>query len=415
MSDRRHGPHHHHRPDHFPGRPRWPDDAEFPWQRDKHRGRWWDRRHRHGGPPWIMHDLYWRRRQRDLFWRLALTFGGIMLLVTTGVVVLALVFTNLLGGNGQAALLTSIGACSLAIVLPLLGIGVATMASRNITAPLAAIMAAADAVAEGDLSVRVPENSRNEFGQLARTFNRMVGELERTDEQRRNLTADVAHELRTPLHIIQGNLEGILDGVYQPTNAHVQMLLEETQLLSRLIEDLRTLSLAESGHLPLHLESIQVADLLADLATSFRGQAETAGINLQIETERLSNVQIEADVMRLNQVLANLIVNAFRYTPKGGAVTLSGEPTSTGVRIAVSDTGQGIPSKDLPFVFDRFWRGDPARTHKDGAGGGLGLAIVKQLIELHGGDVHVQSAEGKGTTFTIDLPRIVPVSEPTPL
>ena len=239
-----------------------------------------------------------------------------------------------------------------------------------------------------------------------------MGELERTDEQRRNLTADVAHELRTPLHIIQGNLEGILDGVYQPTTQHVQMLLEETQLLSRLIEDLRTLSLAESGHLALHQETIQVADLLADLATSFRGQAEAAGISLSVEIESLADVKIEADVMRLNQVLANLIVNALRYTPNGGSVTLSGTPTSEGVRLAVRDTGQGIVAKDLPFVFDRFWRGDPARTHKEGAGGGLGLSIVKQLVELHGGEVHVQSVLGEGTTFTIDLPRAIPATEP---
>src|SRR5258706_11008934 len=176
---------------------------------------------------------------------------------------------------------------------------------------------------------------------MSRTFNRMVEELQRIDEQRRNLTADVAHELRTPLHIIQGNLEGILDGVYQPTPEHIQMMLEETQILSRLVEDLRTLSLAESGHLPLHKERVNVADLLEDLATSFSGQAEAAGIRLNVKTEGLSAVLVEADVMRLNQVLANLIVNALRYTPQGGSISLNGESTSTNVRLIISDTGQG--------------------------------------------------------------------------
>ncbi len=326
------------------------------------------------------------------------------LFVVLGMALLALIFTKLLGGSGQAAFMTLVGALILLIGLPLAGFTFAARASRSITEPLADVMAAADAVAAGDLSVRVPETSRSEFGQLARTFNRMVSELQRSDEQRRNLTADVAHELRTPLHIIQGNLEGILDGVYQPTPEHIQMLLEETQLLARLVEDLRTLSQAESGHLPLHQERVEVADLLGDLATSFRGQAEAAGIALRVQTDRLTDTSIEADVMRLNQVLANLITNAFRYTPRGGSITLGGESDPGGVRLTVSDTGQGIPADDLPHVFDRFWRGDPARTHKEGAGGGLGLAIVKQLVELHQGQVSVQSVVGEGTTFTIDLP-----------
>lgn len=328
-----------------------------------------------------------------------------ILLVVGGMAMLALIFTRLLGGNGQAAVLTWIGGCSLSLVLPILGIALASRASRDITSPLADIMAAADAVAKGDLTVRVPENRFNAFGQTARTFNHMVEELQRIDEQRRNLTADVAHELRTPLHIIQGNLEGLLDGVYQPTPEHIEMLLEETRLLSRLIEDLRTLSAAESGHLLLHKEPVHVADLLSDLATGFSGQTESAGIALTVESSRLADTTIESDVMRLNQVLANLIVNALRYTPHGGSILLRGEPIAEGVRLTVSDTGTGISAEDLPHVFDRFWRADASRTHKDGVGGGLGLAIVKQLVELHGGTVRVESTPGQGTTFTVDLPR----------
>lgn len=389
------------------GRRPFPDDDFFPHLHHRRRHHHHEH-HEHDDhppfPPWGRRGRRWRQRQRSLFWRFAAAFGGMVLFVVLGMALLALIFTRMLGGSGQAAFLTLVGALILFIGLPLAGFTFAVRASRNLTAPLADVMAAADAIATGDLSVRVPETSRSEFGQLARTFNRMVSELQRSDEQRRNLTADVAHELRTPLHIIQGNLEGILDGVYQPTPDHIHLLLEETQLLARLVEDLRTLSQAESGHLPLHKERVGVADLLTDLVTSFQGQAESAGIALRVDTERLGDTTIEADVLRLNQVLANLITNAFRYTPSGGSITLRGEPTRGGVRLTVSDTGQGISADDLPHVFDRFWRGDPARTHKEGAGGGLGLAIVKQLVELHQGQVSVQSVVGAGTTFSIDLP-----------
>lgn len=328
-----------------------------------------------------------------------------MLLITAGIALLAFMFTHLMNGGVGVAVLTWIGTCSVALILPIIALTMIARVSHNITWPLADVMAAADSVASGDLTVRVPENTSGEFGELARTFNRMIEELERIDIQRRNLTADVAHELRTPLHVIQGNLEGILDGVYQPTPEHIRMLLEETHILSRLVEDLRTLSLAESGHLPLHKERVVVAEFLEDLATSFTGQAEAQGITLNLNNDGLSTEAVDADVMRLNQVLANLIVNALRFTPRGGSINLVGEITENGVRITVIDTGQGISPNDLPYVFDRFWRGDPARTRTDGTGGGLGLAIVKQLVELHGGHIGVQSTPGNGTTFIIDMPR----------
>jgi two-component system sensor histidine kinase BaeS len=389
--------------------PRRPGES-FPRAHGPFRGPPWEG---HGQMPssWAMHGRSWPGGRRFLFWRFAATFGAMMFFVASGIAILALTFTRLLGGNTQMALLTWLGVCGLAIVLPMIGFGIASRVSRDITSPLADIMAAADRVAAGDLSIRVGENISSQFGQLARIFNRMVEELQRIDEQRRNLTADVAHELRTPLHIIQGNLEGILDGVYEPTPEHIQMLLDETIILSRLVEDLRTLSQAESGHLPLHRRPVVVAELLADLATSFSGQADVAEITLHVETARLAGTTVDADLLRLNQMLANLIVNALRYTPEGGKIALRGEPTSAGVRLTISDTGQGISPEDLPHIFDRFWRGDHARSHKDGAGGGLGLAIVRQLVELHGGHIAVQSAPGVGTTFTIDLPATAPPPE----
>ncbi|MCI0393670.1 MAG: ATP-binding protein, partial [Chloroflexi bacterium] len=364
--------------------------AHRPWGNDDHDHRW-----RRG----------WQRRRGFLFVRFAGLFGVMALLVAGGMAVLALLLTRLFGGDGPTAVLVWLGGCSLALALPLLAVGLAVRAFRGIAVPLADVMAAADAVAGGDLSVRVQEDGRGEFGRLAHSFNHMVKELERAEQQRRNLTADVAHELRTPLHIIQGNLEGILDGVYEPTAEHLNATLDETRLLARLVEDLRTLSLAEAGQLPLRREPVDVGELLADVGVSFSGQAEQAGIELRIETNGDSPaLTVTADAGRLDQVLGNLMANALRHTPPGGRIALSAEPAHDGVRITVRDTGEGIPPEDLPYIFDRFWRGDRSRSHAGNAGAGLGLAIAQQLVQAHGGRIAAASEPGQGTTFTIELP-----------
>ncbi len=325
---------------------------------------------------------------------------------------LAFLLTRLFGGDGQAAVLAWIGGLALALALPVVAVGLAVRAFRDIATPLADVMAAADAVADGDLSVRVPVHGPGEFSQLADSFNHMAEELERADQQRRNLTADVAHELRTPLHVIQGNLEGVLDGVYEPTEEHIGATLDETRALARLVDDLRTLSLAEAGQLPLVWEPVNVAELLADVSTSFSGQAEAAGIDLRVEPAlSLSNgieensplPEIMGDAGRLDQVLSNLLANALRHTPSGGTITLYAQSAKDGVRILVRDTGEGILPEDLPFIFDRFWRGDRSRSHAGGAGSGLGLPIARQLVQAHGGRIRVESQPGQGTTFTIEL------------
>jgi two-component system OmpR family sensor kinase/two-component system sensor histidine kinase BaeS len=329
----------------------------------------------------------------------------VVVLVLGGMAALAFLLTRLFGGDGQTAVLAWFGGCGLALALPLLAAGLAVRAFRGIATPLADVMTAADTIAEGDLSVRVLADGPGEFSRLAESFNNMAEELQRADQQRRNLTADVAHELRTPLHIIQGNLEGVLDGVYEPTDEHIDATLDETRALARLVDDLRTLSLAEAGQLPMLWEPLDVAELLADVSTSFSGQAEAAGVDLCVEIEEEPPLrEIIADAGRLEQVLSNLLANAIRHTAPGGLVLIRAQWSGDGVRIIVSDTGEGISPEDLPYVFDRFWRGDRARSHASGAGSGLGLAIGRQLVGAHDGQISVESQPGQGTTFTIELP-----------
>lgn len=345
----------------------------------------------------------WHGNGRFLFLRFLAVFGFMAMLVIGGMAIVAFLLSYHFMGNGKIAALIWLAGCSIALGLPILAASMARRAFRGIAAPLAELMTASEAIAQGDLTVRVSENHRGQFDQLARSFNHMTEELARADQQRRNLTADVAHELRTPLHIIQGNLEGVLDGVYDPNVEHIEATLDETRRLARLVNDLQTLSQAEAGQLPLYQEKIEVGELLDDVATSFSGPAEVKGVELAVMKPE-GMLELTADIGRLEQVLGNLIMNAIRHTPSGGTITLQGEKHEQVVRLTVSDTGEGIAQEDLPFVFDRFWRGDKARTHANGIGGGLGLAIAKQLIRAHQGDISVQSKPNTLTTFTIDLP-----------
>jgi two-component system OmpR family sensor kinase/two-component system sensor histidine kinase BaeS len=352
-----------------------------------------------------------------VFARLVFVFGAFITLIMGGMA-LSVGLVRLLVHAGQPVnsppALIGMG------LLMLLGIAGAAIhvgrrAFKTVASPLADLMAAAEAVTAGDLSARVPEDSTGRFNGVMHTFNTMVASLERADQQRRNLTADVAHELRTPLQIIQGNLEGVLDDVYAPTPEHIEATLEATHQLARLVEDLRTLSLAESGQLPLDIAPVDVAELLLDTQTSFSGLAENAGLDLRVVLPNGNPTDapliVHGDPGRLDQVLANLVVNAVHHTPLGGIITLQADPMPDNIAIQVHDTGEGIAPEDLPFIFDRFWRGDRARTHQEGTGSGLGLAITRQLVRLHGGTIDVASTPGQGTTFTIRLPMAPPASE----
>jgi len=379
-----------------------------------------------------------KEHQLHLFFRLLSTFGFLALLLIGGLGTLVFLISRFFPGSGETSTQIWIASLSLAMVIPLLGWGWAVHSFKHVAGPLADIIQAADAVARGRLDTRVPEGIGGEFGRLAQTFNKMAMELENADRQRRNMMADIAHELRTPLHILQGNLEGLQDGIYQPTADQFQIMLNEMHRLGRLVEDLRTLSLAEAGRLPLNREAINVGELLADIGTSFGVLAEDAGIDLRVTSEgEASAAVLDADMGRLHQVLGNLITNALRHTPRGGTITLTAvgfrpstirnqtsgnsdqaqgtrtqdsglstqnpELASSFVQVSVQDTGTGIPPEELPCVFDRYWRGEcePSR-----GGSGLGLAIARRLVELHGGQISVDSEPGRGTTFTILLPTI---------
>jgi signal transduction histidine kinase len=262
---------------------------------------------------------------------------------------------------------------------------------------------AAQKVAAGDLEPRIEVKSQDEIGQLAVAFNQMAGALARDRELRRNLIADVTHELRTPLSVLQGNLEAMLDGVLPTNPEEIASLRDETALLARLVSDLSMLSLAEAGQLKLERIPTDLGALISRSIEPLRLQAESQGINLTAEiSPGLPLTNVDSD--RIEQVVRNLVGNALRYTPGGGSITVRANPGASGfIQVQVQDTGTGITKEDLPYVFDRFYRAEKSRNRSSG-GSGIGLAIVKQLVEAHGGKVWAESAPGKGAVFSFSLP-----------
>ncbi len=362
--------------------------------------------HWHGSPPWVRGEV---RKRRFVIRRFAMIFGGMLLIYLLGIAgVLLLVFRPLSEALSNPGML-GLAMCGVPFSVTILVVIAAGLTFRRIGSPLVEVMTAADAVADGDFTVRVREVGPAEFARMARSFNRMAAELERSEQQRRNLTADVAHELRNPLHIIQGNLEGILDGIYEPTPEHISATLEGTHLLSRLVNDLQTLSLAEAGQLPLHRVRVFAPDLLEDVALSFARQSAQAGVGIRVEVDSdRDGLFVEVDPDRMDQVLTNLVANALRHTREGGQILLRAAPLkreedAPGLRLSVQDNGSGIPAEDMPYIFDRFWRGDRSRSHSGGSGSGLGLPIARQLVQAHGGHISVESEPGVKTVFHIDL------------
>ncbi|OUC06367.1 histidine kinase, partial [Litorilinea aerophila] len=294
----------------------------------------------------------------------------------------------------RAIVLGALGATAVALLL-------GVILARTLTRPIRELTAATQQVAQGDLGHQVEIHTQDELGELASSFNQMSARLARANQLRRQMTADIAHDLRTPLSVILGYTEALSEAKLPGSPEIYEVMHAEAQHLSRLIDDLRTLSLADAGELPLFREETEPGALLSRVAMAQRPQAEQRGVTLTVRQEA-SLPTIQVDPERMVQVLGNLVGNALRYTPAGGTIELAAYPTAGGVVLQVRDTGSGIDPEDLPYIFERFYRGDKAR-HENGESG-LGLAIAKSLVEAHGGTIQVESTPGEGTTFRITLP-----------
>jgi len=274
--------------------------------------------------------------------------------------------------------------------------------SRRISAPVKALTLAARQLGQGDLSQRVQSKEKGEIGELAQAFNTMAENLGRSEQLRRNMIADIAHELRTPLSNLRGYLEAMHDGVIKPEPDAIRSLNEEADLLSVLVDDLQELSSAEAGELKLHCRKENIIKLLKQTVAVKQSQATAKGIALSSNLpKKLPLVSIES--RRISQVLLNLIDNAITHTPQGGTITIAARQLDNWLEISVEDTGEGIPAEDLPNVFERFYRVDKSRARATG-GTGLGLAIAKYLVEAHNGKINVQSELGKGSCFSFTIP-----------
>lgn len=304
---------------------------------------------------------------------------------------------ELLGRVNRAVWLAALAAGAVALIL---GGGLAV----GLVRPVRELTTASRALARGDLTQRVSVRSQDEIGELSASFNSMAENLERAEHLRREMTADIAHELRNPLAVMQAQLEAIIDGVYPVERGSIERVLDQSALLNRLVEDLRTLALADSGQLALERRRVDLRRSLELTTESYRAQAEKAGVKLILQLPP-DVIPVEIDPGRIEQVLGNLLGNAIRHSPRGSEIVLSlrridGEHAAL---IEVADQGVGIPSESLAFVFERFYRADRARDRRHG-GTGLGLAIARQLVEAHGGKISAVNREGAGAVFSIELP-----------
>ena len=369
-----------------------------------------------GRPPWWPENEPWEK------WRVVGKRGRIFrrriaLLALTVLVVLVGTMATLVWlalRNLAATGTSSLGAVMTIAVLGAIPVALALItAVRHVGLPLGAVMEGADRVAAGDYTTRVPEYGPPPIRAMARAFNTMTERLQNHDRLRRDLMADVAHELRTPLTVIQGKLEGLRDGVYPRDEQQLTALVEETHVLSRLIEDLRTVALSESGALKLQKESIDVDALARDVVDAFEGEASERGVTLRISApEHLAPLAV--DPIRIREVLSNLLANALRHTPAGGSIDVrvydvvsdqgSGFRRTTpgvggAIAVDVRDTGRGMSGDEIARAFERFHKGPGSR------GSGLGLTIARGLVTAHGGEIRASSAPGAGTTMSFTLPR----------
>ena len=294
------------------------------------------------------------------------------------------------------------GALIGAVIALVLGI----LLSRTLTRPIRELTQATHAVSEGNLSQQVPVRSNDELGELAQAFNKMSSELSRSINARKQMTADIAHELRTPLSLIIGHAEAVHDGVLPPTRENFEIIREESTRLEHLVNDLRILSLADAGELSIQPQPIQPQRLLQDIASTYQYEAQRKNVKLELEIASPLPT-IEVDPGRMTQVLTNILENALRHTPEDGRIVLSAKGVGDRVELAIQDSGPGLAAEDLDRIFDRFYRTDASRQ-RDGAfagGSGLGLAIARSIVQAHGGSIVAESEPGKGLRVILGLPK----------
>jgi two-component system, OmpR family, sensor histidine kinase BaeS len=359
------------------------------WRRGRHQPPWWPEGE--SWPPSGDGPEGWRYA-RGRFMRRIGCFVALMVVVFASLIAfVAWLIGRAFGSAPHPGFILLIG---LLLLFVLANVG---RAVRRAAAPVGDLIEASGRVEAGDFSTPVPETGPREVRALARAFNAMSAKLEATEQERRSALADVSHELRTPLTVIQGNLEALLDGVYPADAAHLQSLLDETRILERLVEDLRTLTLADAGSLVLHREPTDLATLLHDVASGYQSQAYQAGIALTVASEP-DLPPLDLDPSRIREVVANLLINALRHTPRDGRVEVSAHRIGGDVEVQVHDTGPGIPAEQIDRIFDRFYRSP------DSPGSGLGLPIARSLVEAHGGRMSAASTVGEGTTMRFTLP-----------
>ncbi|MGZ4146919.1 MAG: sensor histidine kinase [Actinomycetota bacterium] len=358
---------------------------------------------RHGPPPgfrppwWPEGEPFpprgdWRGMRRHFFRRVLLAVAVFFAFVLIAGAIAGALFHAAGGTQGRRPFFPVF----FLLLLVVVGFVAFGRAVRRTARPIGDVMDAASRVANGDYSARAPVYGPREVRDLAGSFNEMAARIEAGERQRRDLVADVSHELRTPLSVIQARVEGIVDGVYQPDREHLDLVLDQTKVLARLLDDLLLLSKAEAGALTLEREPTAPSALVEDAVAAYGDEAAERGVRFELRVAA-ALPDLDVDPVRIGEVLANLVTNALRYTPRGGAVTISAERTPDGVTLAVTDTGPGIPPDRLPSVFDRFSKSTESR------GSGLGLAIARSLVEAHGGSISARS-DGTGTTIRFELP-----------
>ena len=304
--------------------------------------------------------------------------------------------TYLVTRLNQAALIAGAVAGGLALIL-------AVLLAMQLLRPVRDLTRAAKQMAQGDLSQRVPVKGKDELAELGRMFNFMAGSLQQAEESRKAMTADIAHELRTPLAVQRANLEALQDGIYPLSADNLQPVLEQNRMLTRLVDDLRTLALADAGQLTLERAPTDLSGLLQGVIERFQPQANGQGVRLVLEMTKTHLPLLDLDAIRVEQILTNLLSNGLRYTPQDGTIRVGVQGQGPEVDVTVRDSGPGIPEESLPFVFERFYRADKARARAEG-GSGLGLAIARQLARAHGGELSAANHPEGGAAFTLRLP-----------